>query len=90
MSFSYGNDLIIYEDEHGIMGRGKPIGLCVSNRAVTPHDFERAKSRRLKVVAENTSFGLKVFLVPNNPVSTIDIPRLLHCSGPPLYERIWG
>jgi len=89
MSNPYPNDMIIHEDRNGIMGKGIPIGLCISNRTVVPSDFERARARRLKVVAENTSFGLKVFLVPEHPISQQDIPRLLHCSGPALYSRGW-
>jgi len=81
--------MIIYEDRNGIMGQGVPVGLCISNRTVVPNDFDRARARRLKVVAENTSFGLNVFLVPDHPVTQEDIPRLLHCSGPPLYSRMW-
>lgn len=87
MSFRYGNETIIYEDRHGIMGKGIPIGLCISNREINASDFERARARRLKVLAENTSFGLKVFIVPDYPIRAEDIPRLIHCSGPPLYTR---
>lgn len=90
MKYPYGNDIVIYEDRHGEMGKGVPVGLCISNRNVNSHDFDRARQRRLKVVAENTSFGLNVFLVPNHPITDGDIPRLLHCSGPPLYSRSWG
>ena len=79
--------MIIHEDRHGIMGKGIPIGLCISNRNVTVADFEKARARNLKVVAENTSFGLKAYIVPNHPVTEHDIPRLIHCQGPPLYTR---
>jgi len=90
MTYSYGNDFIIHEDRDGIMGKGVPVGLCISNRTVNSSDFERARQKHLKVVAENTSFGIRVFLVPNHAVSEQDISRLLHCSGPALYSRMWG
>ncbi len=80
--------MIIYEDEHGTMGKGRPIGLCISNRNINPSDFETARVKRLKVVAENTSFGLSVYIVPPHRVSQGDIPRLIHCSLPPLYKRM--
>jgi hypothetical protein len=87
LRFKYGNEMIIYEDQHGIMGRGIPIGLCISNRSITAADFEKARSKHLKVVVENTSFGLNAYIVPNHLVRPEDIPRLIHCQGPPLYSR---
>jgi hypothetical protein len=89
LSFRYGNDMIIYEDQYGRVGKGSPVGLCISNRNVTPQDFDRARAKRLKVVAENTSFAFNVYTVPNHRVNQEDIPRLIHCSGPPLYSRMW-
>ena len=87
LRFKYSNDMIIHEDQYGRMGRGNPIGLLISHRPLEPKDFERARKHRLKVVCENTSFGLRCFLVPARFVRQEDIPRLLHCEGPPLYAR---
>jgi hypothetical protein len=85
--YHYGNDMIIYEDVHGIIGRGSPIALLISNRQVEPRDFERAKHHNLKAVCENSSFGIICYSVPATLVHAEDIPRLMTCRAAPLFSR---